>query len=231
MNNQDLTDLLLNSSIQLDHQSFVISLAAALILSYFVKLTYNRTAQTLSNRDYFSDTLVILAMVTCVVITVVKFSLALSLGLVGALSIVRFRAAIKEPEELVFLFLAIGIGITTGANQVELAVIATAFICGAAFVFKWLRSTRKPKGLMDVNVAQIRLPRDGATLSSVIEQLEQYISVAKVRSWSITDAEQVFTVWFSFADGVDTTPLVETLSENLGEGVEFSLTSQSGIAE
>jgi hypothetical protein len=226
-----MLDLLLNSSIQLDLGSFVASLIVALVLSYLVKITYNKTAQTLSNRDYFSDTLVILALVTCVVITVVKFSLALSLGLVGALSIVRFRAAIKEPEELVFLFLAIGIGITTGANQLELAIIAAIFICAVAFAFKRIRAGHRKKALMDVNVAEIRLPRNGATLSSVIKQLEQYLSVAKVRSWTITENEQVFTVWFSFADGVDTGPLIETLSDNLGEGVEFSLTSQSGISE
>ena len=58
-----------------------------------------------------------LAIITTLVITVIKFSLALSLGLVGALSIVRFRAAIKEPEELVYLFFIIGIGLANGANQ------------------------------------------------------------------------------------------------------------------
>ena len=61
-------------------------------------------------------------------ITVIKFSLALSLGLVGALSIVRFRAAIKEPEELIYLFLIIGIGLAAGANQFLVAIIATVFI-------------------------------------------------------------------------------------------------------
>ena len=59
----------------------------------------------------------LLCVTTTIVIMVVKFSIALSLGLVGALSIVRFRAAIKEPEELVYLFLVIGVGIANGAGQ------------------------------------------------------------------------------------------------------------------
>ena len=65
----------------------------------------NQLDQYLSNKEYFSDLFIPLSIITCLVITVIKFSLALSLGLVGALSIVRFRAAIKEPEELIYLFL------------------------------------------------------------------------------------------------------------------------------
>ena len=59
-----------------------------------------KVGRALNDKDYFSDTFIPLAIITTLVITVIKFSLALSLGLVGALSIVRFRAAIKEPEEL-----------------------------------------------------------------------------------------------------------------------------------
>ncbi|MCB0663118.1 MAG: DUF4956 domain-containing protein, partial [Saprospiraceae bacterium] len=69
-----------------------------------------------------------LALGTVLIIMVVKSSIALSLGLVGALSIVRFRAAIKEPEELTFLFIIIGIGLAGGANQPVLAIVAFLFI-------------------------------------------------------------------------------------------------------
>ena len=67
-----------------------------------------------------------LGIATTIVITIVKSSLALSLGLVGALSIVRFRAAIKEPEELVYLFFIIGIGLANGANQFLVSILATS---------------------------------------------------------------------------------------------------------
>jgi uncharacterized membrane protein YhiD involved in acid resistance len=71
----------------------------------------------MSNRKQFSRNFVLLALTTTLIISIVKSSLALSLGLVGALSIVRFRAAIKEPEELAYLFLAISIGLGLGADQ------------------------------------------------------------------------------------------------------------------
>ena len=77
-----------------------------------------------------------MSIVTCLVITVIKFSLALSLGLVGALSIVRFRAAIKEPERLIYLFLIIGIGLASGANQFLVAIIATIFVSIILLIFQ-----------------------------------------------------------------------------------------------
>jgi len=67
-------------------------------------------------------------MTTMVIITIVKSSLALSLGLVGALSIIRFRAAIKEPEELAYLFIAIAIGLGLGANQGVITIVGIILI-------------------------------------------------------------------------------------------------------
>lgn len=67
-------------------------------------------------------------MTTMLIITIVKSSLALSLGLVGALSIIRFRSAIKEPEELTYLFLAIAVGLGLGANQIFITLIAFIII-------------------------------------------------------------------------------------------------------
>ena len=112
-----------NQNIQIDLQGFFISLLCAAILSFFVQLFYIKYSSTLSNRKEFSKNFVILGVTTTIVIMIVKSSLALSLGLVGALSIVRFRAAIKEPEELVYLFLIIAIGLGCGANQ--LVIITT----------------------------------------------------------------------------------------------------------
>ena len=82
-----------------------------------------------------------LALTTMLVISIVKSSLALSLGLVGALSIVRVRAAIKEPEELVYLFLAIGIGLGLGAEEPLLTVCALIIILGIIMLRKLGRSS------------------------------------------------------------------------------------------
>ena len=117
----------LNQNIQLDIPNFVLSLLCAVILSFLVQIFYIKYSSSLSNRKEFAKNFVILAVTTCIVIMIVKSSLALSLGLVGALSIVRFRAAIKEPEELVYLFLIIAIGLGCGANQLIITSIGITF--------------------------------------------------------------------------------------------------------
>jgi hypothetical protein len=80
--------------------------------------------------SFIISNFVLLAVITTFVITIIKSSLALSLGLVGALSIVRFRTAIKEPEELTFLFLAIATGLGLGADQrvITIAAVAVALL-------------------------------------------------------------------------------------------------------
>lgn len=108
--------------------AMLVNLALGIGLSLLVALYYVRFGTSLSNRSQFAPILPTLTLITLLVITIVKSSLALSLGLVGALSIVRFRTAIKDPEELIFLFLAIAIGLGLGADQRIPTLVAVAFI-------------------------------------------------------------------------------------------------------
>tara|TARA_B100000780_G_C21109473_1_gene448259 strand:- start:1563 stop:2249 length:687 start_codon:yes stop_codon:yes gene_type:complete len=124
-----------NVSLSLDH--FLINLTLAAILSIIVQIFYMRYSTTLSNKLDFSKNFVILGITTTIVITIVKSSLALSLGLVGALSIVRFRAAIKEPEELIYLFLVIAIGLGCGAGQAKIITIGTLFSLLTIFFYNF----------------------------------------------------------------------------------------------
>ena len=89
----------------------------ALVVGQVIAWHYERFAQVLSNKRKFARMFAFIAATTALMITIVKSSLALSLGLVGALSIIRFRTPIKEPEELAYLFLAIAVGLGFGADQ------------------------------------------------------------------------------------------------------------------
>ncbi len=115
-----------NSSVELS--DFLINLIVAALLALVLRLFYVRFGTSITDRLKFSLNFIPLALTTFVIITVIKSSLALSLGLVGALSIVRFRAAIKDPEELTYLFLTIAIGLVTGANKPVLAIVAITCI-------------------------------------------------------------------------------------------------------
>ena len=140
MEKKDL-NFFLNQNVQIELSNFILSLFCAAVLSFIVHLFYIRFSSTLSNRVEFSKNFVVLGVATCIVIMIVKSSLALSLGLVGALSIVRFRAAIKEPEELVYLFLIIAVGLGCGANQLIITTVGIFFALATIFVYsKYLNS-------------------------------------------------------------------------------------------
>ena len=107
---------------------FLINIFMTIILSYIIGLVYSKYGNSLSNRKKLLQTFVLISVTVMLVISIVKSSLALSLGLVGALSIVRFRTAIKEPEELVYFFVAIALGLGMGANQRLVTVVGAIVI-------------------------------------------------------------------------------------------------------
>ncbi len=127
---QTYQELLATQSVQIPVAGFIFNLFLAAILSFILSRVYIRYGESLSNRRMFARNFMLVTMTTMLVIAIVKSSLALSLGLVGALSIVRFRAAIKEPEELAYLFLAIAIGLGFGADQRVITVVAFFIIIG-----------------------------------------------------------------------------------------------------
>lgn len=120
---------------QISLTDFVFNAGVIIILAIILEFTYIYAARTISNRRQFAGTFLLIAFTTMLIISIVKSSLALSLGLVGALSIVRFRAAIKEPEELAYIFFAISLGLGLGANQT--LVVVTAFVI--AMLILWGR--------------------------------------------------------------------------------------------
>ncbi|MEO0876696.1 MAG: DUF4956 domain-containing protein, partial [Bacteroidota bacterium] len=115
---------------------FLLNIVVASILAGMLRLFYIHFGNAISNRRRFANNFLPLALGTLLIIMIVKSSIALSLGLVGALSIVRFRAAIKDPEELVYLFMTIGVGLACGANQPILALIAILAILSVIWVSK-----------------------------------------------------------------------------------------------
>ena len=106
----------------------LIGMLFAVLIGLFIFVIYKKTFSGVMYSTSFAMTLVGLSMVTTLVIIAVTSNVVLSLGMVGALSIVRFRAAIKDPMEIVFLFWALASGIVIGAGMIPLAVIGSAII-------------------------------------------------------------------------------------------------------
>lgn len=117
----------------------LLDMALALILAFgiglFIFFVYKKTYSGVMYSASFGTTLVALAMITTVVILAVTSNVVLSLGMVGALSIVRFRTAIKEPLDIAFLFWSIAVGIVLAAGMIPLAVIGSVIIGVILLVF------------------------------------------------------------------------------------------------
>ena len=101
----------------------LLALGLAFVIGLFIFLIYKKTYQGVMYSDSFGVSLIAMSMITSLVIIAVTSNVVLSLGMVGALSIVRFRTAIKEPMDIAFLFWAIAVGIVLGAGLLPLAII------------------------------------------------------------------------------------------------------------
>ena len=117
----------------------LLALGLAFVIGLFIFLIYKKTYQGVMYSDSFGVSLIAMSMITSLVIIAVTSNVVLSLGMVGALSIVRFRTAIKEPMDIAFLFWAIAVGIVLGAGLLPLAIIGSVIIGIIIVVF----STRK----------------------------------------------------------------------------------------
>ncbi len=117
----------------------ILDMALALVLAFglglFIFFVYKKTYQGVMYSSSFGTTLIALTMITTVVILAVTSNVVLSLGMVGALSIVRFRTAIKEPLDIAFLFWSIAVGIVLAAGMIPLAVIGSVVIGLILLVF------------------------------------------------------------------------------------------------
>jgi hypothetical protein len=225
--------LFLDSSIEISLMSFVISLIAAAILSYLIKRSYISYSQSLSNRDYFSDVFIPLSVITCLVISVVKFSLALSLGLVGALSIVRFRAAIKEPEELVYLFFCVAVGIATGANQIMIATASTLMVIFILYIQSIFKKKKEKENVNynSNNILKVNIANRKISVEEVIKKFEKYTNYLNLKSSFFEKNLSQHIFWVEFKNKKSYLECLR-ISENLPDkGVTVSLYSNSKIIE
>lgn len=158
---------------------FLINIFITIILSYVLGLIYAKHGSSLSNRKKLKQTFVLMAVTVMIVITIVKSSLALSLGLVGALSIVRFRTAIKEPEELVYFFIAIAIGLGMGANQRLLTLVGVAII--AIYIIIQNINSEKQEVLQNLLVTVSNTSNSELNEKEIIGVLKKYCSRIDLR--------------------------------------------------
>jgi uncharacterized membrane protein YhiD involved in acid resistance len=124
--------------------SIAYTLLFSFVLGLFIFFIYRVSYKGVMYSKTFNVTLIAMAMITTSIILAITSNIILSLGMVGALSIVRFRAAIKDPIDVAYLFWAVGVGIVSGAGLWELALISSVVIGTILFVFSKISDVRTP---------------------------------------------------------------------------------------
>ena len=199
---------------------FIVPLTVSLLLggfiALFIKALYQRFSTSVSDQEGFSSNFVPLTVTTILVISVVKSSLALSLGLVGALSIVRFRAAIKEPEELVYLFFCIAVGLALGANKwVEAlaGVLVFTFFVVLMSQVGVSKAKRQQNLLLTVTMEKAQfLPSNGSELAGILKETVGAYNIQRLES----DGDQVqFRATIRPPSEKDVTVMMAELQERL----------------
>lgn len=203
---------------------FGLNLLLGVVIALVIQWHFNRYASTLSNRQSFSKIFVPLVLTTILIISVVKSSLALSLGLVGALSIVRFRTPIKEPEELIYLFLSIGVGLGLGAGQAVITAFASMAILLITVVLYHFRKDPQSQNVF----LNIVLSPSNASVEDAHAIVEKYIEHGNLRRFEVDELETNISYQITIKNFNSANALTKDLKEKFGD-VRVSFVDQNNI--
>ena len=198
-------------------QMVLVTLLVALLFSFFVFYVYKFTSKNTIYSKSFNVTMSLISIITAGVVLSMQANIVVSLGMVGALSIVRFRTAVKETRDLLFLFWSISNGIIIGAGVYSLVFVMAIVLTIGLFVFDLLPTNRIPY-LLVVNVSNKN------TYDKIVDVLEVNSAKYKVKSRNVTkgSTDIVFEVSVKDSD-----MLIEDLNKINGI-VSFNLLSQDG---
>ena len=169
----------MNAFVQYDAPKLAVALLAALALGILIYLVYRKFYTGVVYSRSFAVTLVGMCVLTCMVTLAISTNVVISLGMVGALSIVRFRTAIKDPMDLIFLFWSISIGIICGAGLYEVALLTCLVVTILILVLENLPASRAPMMLV-VNVTDVDKE------DAVLDIVKKYSKYYKVKSRNLT---------------------------------------------
>ncbi|MBN1304105.1 MAG: DUF4956 domain-containing protein [Anaerolineales bacterium] len=205
--------------------TFFINLLLAAVCAYILSLVYIHWGSSLSNRRKFAANFMLMTVTTTFIILVVRSSVALSLGLVGALSIVRFRTAVKEPEELAYLFFAIGLGIGLGDNQRLITFVALAV---GILIIALRRLFRKPDADVNLHLTVAGQGDGRVGLEAVTAVLKQHTAKARLLRFDETDRTIEAAFIIEFRDMNDLSQARNALRE-LSPALEITFMDNKGI--
>ncbi|MCH8133399.1 MAG: DUF4956 domain-containing protein [Myxococcales bacterium] len=217
-------DALFPTGAPLSITNLLMNLAVGVVLAALLRWHFIRFASTLSNRGEFAQVFPFILLTTVLIISVVKSSLALSLGLVGALSIVRFRTPIKEPEELAYLFMAIAMGLGLGADQTLPVVVSALAILTAVAGFRWQARNLESKRLfLSITAPASSGDENGSgILQALNEVVQRHTNAGDVRRVDVRDSGVEVVYFLDLAGTGELASLMDELRGTFpGVGLTF----------
>ena len=224
-----LEKLQISSKSEIDLSLLVLNLFWALIISLLIKFHYKKFSTTLTSRDDFSNLFPFITLTVVLVIYIVKSSLALSLGLVGALSIVRFRTPIKEPEELAYLFISIAAGLGYGANQTIPTTIAVLLILFFLYILKIKKIRTDDKNIF----LTLEIDKDQNFNSSDLTRSINEILISQTNNYNLTKldiADNYFQATYILnLKNIDMLTGINKLLQTKHPGIKISFIDQNQL--
>lgn len=214
-------DFLNNANIvsaELSVTSITVTMLLSFALGLFIFMVYRFSYKGVMYSKSFNLTLIANAMITSVIILAISSNIILSLGMVGALSIVRFRSAIKDPIDVAYLFWAIGMGIVSGAGLWMLAVVSSVLIGAIMFLFSNVSDVKTPY-LLVVSF------RSEETNSLVLELIENEAINYRLKSKVFNGGN--YDVTFEIKEGKESAYLVDKIG-NIKNVTSVALLSYDG---
>ena len=218
----DLIDFNLTNPIDIPLGNFILNLGLTILLTVAISFLYSKYGNSISNRKSFGDNYPLIGIATFLIITIIKSSLALSLGLVGALSIVRFRSAIKEPEELSYIFFTIAIALGFGANQIYVTILGFS-IFSIFIIFKKNRTKNSRQDLVKFIIVETK--DDVDVVTSIIEPHVTQLTLKRLET-NKGNNEYIFNAEIKSFDSLTTLRKEIITSDN---SAKIILMDQSGL--
>ncbi len=196
MNKRELLYYLLENNTNITLAEIVIGLVMAVVLAFFIFFVYKLTYTGVMYSKNFNVTLLLITIITTMVMMIIGSNLALSLGMVGALSIIRFRTAVKDTKDSAYIFWGIAVGIACGSGIYAIAIIGSIVIAIILFFIN--------KGVMD-DTSYLVIVHGAAELDAqkVTETIEKYCRKTNLKMKNLTSAGTDITYEVSFAKNTD----------------------------
>ena len=204
-------------------QTVLLVLLVAFLVSLIIYLTYKNTYTGVLYNPRFNVSLIMITMVTTMVMVVIGSNISVSLGMVGALSIIRFRTAVKDPRDTAFIFWCVVSGLACGTQNYTIVIVGSVFICLILFLFKKF-TTKNNKYVLIIKGKSFDLKEVEKTLDKKLKDYickGKYISVngmeiiydVKIKDIKISDD---IIVSLSKVSGVNTINIVSSNTDTMG---------------